>query len=837
MNFIDRVKAILTENHKLKLKKLDEDIKKNEDIISAKKAEIMSINQKIAEIEDKEKSKKSKILSESNIIYYKNLSKFLDNLEKIRNITNAIFESEKDMEKLEKLSKKNGNERGLDDINLRIEIANEYSKLNKKVLDIKAGRYKKEDTETRILRLLTKKSEDKKLQFNLLFENIIENFNESIDCFCLENNYEDYKELMANIITKYNSLSRKQNTKKRFKTMLSEDEIDFLEEMNPIEYFKEIQNILGNIDYHVQIVESINNNLDYYKDLYFKDPNLFELENLKAFIEENNKKIEELKKLQLEKSKLKIKKTKNEKDIKSKEKILDDIDKKKKKENSAIENIMSKSTLNELNFKNKEEAAKKLSIVDTKDYIIIPIQSGVKSMDELLKMPTYVTIKMDGVSFKTEYVSNLISGKINCLEDDKNLGAAILIPIKNINPKDIAYIRQNRVFLNSSAINTKNSLVFIPDYLDFKCNNSNLNIRRVKIGNIMQNIQEFLGIDYTVSGEDAKNFDVFKGKGDNLIKEEEIKRNAIINAIYRNIGDKINCEDEILVDDARYHIPRNFLTQNKLDKKINNDFLRNYNENIIQELQNNSLSGVKVDKYYQDLLLEYLRINDKSKKSYLSEYDTKVKIHNKEYSIKPALPSNNLKIAKHYSRNDEDICYKIFKLAQLTNKFAHLVSDEKLEKDLFELKASLIENVIDLSKENSSIKIKRNFDNMQMATSVSLEIPGYNTISLHLINHSFDLSKKLKELNNNESDVMLGTTIQIPGINKDLLLAIKKMSMEERTKFISNMDKKVLTKFIIRAGYNTEKLLSINNKKDFYKELVSDENLDKLVEQGEELER
>ena len=167
------------------------------------------------------------------------------------------------------------------------------------------------------------------------------------------------------------------------------------------------------------------------------------------------------------------------------------------------------------------------------------------------------------------------------------------------------------------------------------------------------------------------------------------------------------------------------------------------------------------------------------------------------------------------------------KLAQLVNRFAHLADEEELETVLFQLKVDLIETAIDKSKNKTDIKIRKQFDSFIKLNSVIVEIPGYNMIALHIRNANNSLRNKMKDLDDFNGDVVSSSIIQYPGVNKDLLLTLKKEKFNKRRDYIQKLDKKTFYKLIIRMGFKPEDINKSREK--IINAMVSNENIDKLL--------
>lgn len=206
-------------------------------------------------------------------------------------------------------------------------------------------------------------------------------------------------------------------------------------------------------------------------------------------------------------------------------------------------------------------------------------------------------------------------------------------------------------------------------------------------------------------------------------------------------------------------------------------------------------------------------------------------------NIKPTLPAKDEMIAKRYSRTDEDIAYKTIKLAALVNKFAHLTENQDLQNNLFVLKHDLMEEVIELSKNNPNISLKRKFDEEKMAMSIVIEIPGYNMIALHVLDGKISLNQKINNLEGTSVEIVQGSVILAPGVNKDLLMELKNMNEEERKKFLVDMEPDTFYKLAIRMGYISKNISSPEEREAFIETMISDKKIEELLKENEEIER
>lgn len=275
----------------------------------------------------------------------------------------------------------------------------------------------------------------------------------------------------------------------------------------------------------------------------------------------------------------------------------------------------------------------------------------------------------------------------------------------------------------------------------------------------------------------------------------------------------------------------------QLNAEINEDKILNITSKIKDYLSNGAKNGFNIDVLYRDLLTEYFHVNKKAKAEYIDEQDTTITNKGKNISIKPMLPAKDDDIARRYTRPNEDIAYKIMKLANLVNRFAHMTEKQDLSDLLYDTKNDLIERVIDLAKDNPQISLKKQFDENKMAMSVVMEIPGYNMIALHILNKKESLSAKSHKLEENTNSVVQTSTILYPGVNRDLLFTMKKMNTNERIKLLLDLDNNTFYKLIIRMGYYSKEINTHEEKVKFIESIISDEKLDKMLEEYDEIEK
>ena len=620
---------------------------------------------------------------------------------------------------------------------------------------------------------------------------------------------------------------------------LEQDDEEYLEFIEPHELWREISKYYSSTVAISTIIQNFESNVGKYEKLYKERPGLFDVKNLERIFEENNQVVVNLKsknKVALSKSSEVAKKRQEEKEIRGQLKALEDKRKAIKERN---EKIRAAKTLKEMGYRNKEDAARKLSI-ETKDYIIIPVPSDIRDISELFNEEKRLKVEVDGKTFYTTYSNETATGKINSVEDSKNINAVLMVPISELTKDDIDNIKSGKVSVSKSVLQHKKLMAIMAEGRDLNFGDANVNVRKYSYGTIGKQVKEFLGDDYVVNSDETENYDVFKGIPNVSSREKRLKKDAVKKCVLENVGRNVGSTDTIYVNGKSFFINKEDETdimQGSKLQPLNESELYQISDEIEEFLIEDGKSSLKIDLMYKKLLMEYMRVNRKAKADYYAEDNTSVMLNGKEMSIKPILPAKDETIAKRYSRRREDVVYKTMKLAALVNKFAHLTENEQLQISLFEVKRDLIENAIDLSQDNPNINLKREFDKQKMLMSVRLEIPGYNMIALHLMNKSNSLSYKANRLEEAQGEVLQSSAILIPGVNKELLMAMKNMKEEERGQFLIDMNPTTFYKLALRMGYTSEGMSSDDDRKKFIKKMISDRKIEELLKENDELEK
>lgn len=620
--------------------------------------------------------------------------------------------------------------------------------------------------------------------------------------------------------------------------LLDEDK-EYLEIAQPIELWREIARYYVNISDVTNAIQNFEKNFDKFIQMYEENLSLFDIENLERILVENGQMLADLRnknKVASSKKGEVARKKQCEKEIRAQIRTLES-----KKEDliRKSQSIQRAQTLNDLGYKSKEDASRKLSI-PTKDYVVIPIPIGVVDISKVFEDKKNMRVQIDGKTFFAEYSNEVASGMINFLEPSKDSDSAIMIPISSLKKEDIDNIRDRKIAVKKSVLELDGVFIISPKGKSFKNGDSFIRLAEYSFGSVREQVARFLEDDFQSGTNEIGDYDIFKGIPNISIQEKKLKREAVKKCLSENIKRDISSTEVILVDGKSFFL-------NKDDEKeintapktetLNEKLLTQIADEIETYLIEDGKRSTPIDLFYKKLLAEYLRVNKKAKSDYYEEDNTTVSLNGKEYRIKPTLPSNDEKIAKKYSRPKEDIAYKTMKLAGLVNKFAHLTENQELQDMLFDVKHDLIESAIDLSKDNPNINIKKRFDESKMVMSVVLEIPRYNMIALHAKNKGNSLSYKANRLDEHKNEILQSSAILAPGVNKDLLMAMKKLQENERGQFLLDLEPTVFYKLALRMGYTSESFSSESERKKFIKQMTSDKKLDELLEESEELEK
>ena len=507
-----------------------------------------------------------------------------------------------------------------------------------------------------------------------------------------------------------------------------------------------------------------------------------------------------------------------------------------------IKTIEEAQTIQELGYDCKFDAAIELGI-PTKDYIVIPVPKSIEKISQLFFTEKVLKVEIYGHMYYTTYMLNSAFGRINNAEQLDDKKAVVLIPLddrEDLNEEfknSIVSANKGIIELNMQALKNKGTLLIISD--DNEMSVESLDGIQVKRSsqNLIDELKKELGDDYTEELDVTDDYRIFNGIKTVSDIEAELMRKAVIDCIFENIANVVDDEkNDIYVNGERFfytssekkEIRTRHNKGNLEDLKIE-DIIENI-EHFLQE--DNRDVGVGVDILYGKLLQEYLKYNRKAKSDYYSEPDTMVNVGRKIISIKPPLAPSNSLIAKQYSRPNEDIAYKMMKLADLVNRFAHEYENAgniELSERIYDLKKDLIERTIEYSRNNPNIKITTSKDERLNATYVALEIPGYNVIALHIINAKYSLRNSIKILKTTDIDIPTKSTIMNGGVNEEFLIELLNMPFMERVEIIRKLNNKTFNKLLLRMGYSLEELKNKEAKKELINRIMSDETITDLL--------
>ena len=680
----------------------------------------------------------------------------------------------------------------------------------------------------------------------LEYKKVISEFKKYYDRFLQFDPYEGFtpsKEDVAGILFSINNVLRNQKFALEMPTKQREDDERYLADMQPIELWQEMNKYYSKTLNICTIIKNFEREIEQFEKIYNETPELFNIENIKKILVENEELKAELK------QGIKQVSTKEKEFLGKKEEqysVARKIEILRKKKGELLkkrEKIEKASDLKEMGYRTKKEAAKDLEI-QTKDYIIIPIPDEVKKITEMFKGEKSLKIEIDDKKFYTTYPYNIATGRINTAENLQE-NAVLMLPIDRLEPEYLENLRAGKIGINGMALSMKDLKIILPDNrkLDFE----NIQIEEIEYseGTIRKQVKKFLGQDYTVDPDETGDYKIFNGVKNVSNNEKKAIRKAVIDSIFENIKGDVTHRDSIYVNGKLFFLTPNDEREMQLrptEGKINDAKLFAMADKIETYLIEDNKNGVKIDELYGQLLLEYLNINKKAKADYYEEPDTNVTINEKKISIKPPLATTNKLIAKKYSRKDEDIAYKTMKLANLVNRFAHIAENEELKEELYKVKLDLIEEVIDLCKDNPNISIKKQYDKQKMANSVVMEIPGYNMIALHVVNRSLNLMSKSNKLEENENDIVATPIILNGGVNYELLLMLKNMNIKERMQFLLGLDKNTFYKLVLRMGIIPEMSSDEEKRRKIIEGITSDAKILELLqkdqyEQDDEYER
>ena len=875
MNFFDKVKNVLLENSDKELASIEAKIGDIEREYLEESEKVQMLEEESREAHRKKSDVQKKILTKKELDDLKTIYEFMANYSQIKAISERmVHANELSRYIMELIPVVDDPEQAFNaEIEYRKRLCGIVSVLNKEITQILSdekvsdennlevqdeknlpivqpevkkgfwarifGRNKKENVSTNenATEKPVKKSKSAKMLFSE-YRNTIRNFNDSVASFLvIDLNGPTVIDRQILTLNLYNIKAITAIQKRNIPLTLEDEE--YLMTLQPLELWTEVSKYYSLISDVSTVVQNFDKNINRIEKMYKENPEYFELENLRRIFQENDERVIDLRIKNKEASIKSSEYTKKKQDEKEKRTKLRELESKRAEIKERKKRIKEAKSLKELGFKNKEDAASKL-VIETKDYIVIPISSSISSFEELFAEEKRLKVEVDGQTYFTSFVNDVAIGRINTINENNNENSALMIPIKNLKKEDIDSIRSGKISVNKSVLERDGVFLFMPEGRTFDLGNTNVQTKTFSFGKLVSQIEKFLEDDYVIDSDETENYDIFKGIKNVSSKEKKLRKEAVVRCLKENVRRNIVSTDEIRVNGKSVYI-------NKEDEKdiwqsekllpLDEELLMEITDDIESYLINDGNNRTKVDVLYKRLLEEYMRVNKKVKAEYYEEDNSTVTINDKKVSIKPILPAKDETIVRRYSRPREDLIYKTMKLAALVNKFAHLTENQELQNMLFDVKLDLIENAIDLAEGNPNVNIKKKFDENKMALSVVVEIPGYNMLALHVINKSNSLTRKANKLEEHTGEILPVATLQIPGVNKELLSEMKKLSEEERGKFLIDLDSTEFYKLAIRMGYTSDRIGSAEDRTRFIKKMTSDKKLDELLKQTDELEK
>lgn len=832
MTFIEIVKAELIKQQQEELSKIESEIQKNRNQIEKKQKELDDLESKIAEYKAKQEKLKliKKSISNEEIESLSKIRNYLKKFPTIQKLTRILEElQQKVSDSTNYISRVGFAESNyIEIINCFAEIRDFFKELNKQIYNCKRDKMPYMEIED----IWEDDDPMKYLNVGGSFSNTCSTVFVLIKkCSNLINNVSQRKDIVIAQKRKLNSL------------------------------IQEVEKLIS--QFRLEIEKYLQSYYDLNKMIESKDKiirkygiNIFDLDfvesELDRFSEIRIKKEQE--KLGKDIDKCTNLKKQAEDQKKENENRLTMLTEEKDKLEAEIKRIPNAQSLEELGFKDKAEAIKKLHI-DTEDYIVVPIPQDIHNISGLFRnLEKQIKVEVGHNTFYTYYTIEEASGRINDTSHIKGADSALLIPIKDLKKEHINSIANGEIRLNRKVLQVSGIKALLPNGRKFNFNG--LNNIEAHYYSKEETIEKYLTDSLVTDDLSESEIESILGYKTNVFNKEEEKINeAVLNCLFENFRDtKIDWE-KIRVNgkEKRFNLKSQKNMQTRKDSEdVNEKTIRKICADIEYFLNNNKgwpkNTSILIDRFYRDLLNEYMRINKRARADYIEEQNTKVFINGRFISIKPLLPAKKEDVTKKYSRADEDIAYKIMKLAYLVNQFAHITEEEKdnpseLSESLFETKKKLIKRVIEFANNNDNIVVKKKHDDEINAISVSLEIPGYTEIALHVLYMKRDLQKAVSKLPERlEKDVIKGNSIILTqGVNRELLNEfLNNMNLEERANFCYELDKKdqkTLLKLIIRMGKSKSEYLecaSEKAQKNFFREMLSDEHLNILMEMQEE---
>lgn len=823
MNFLEKVKKVLIdqlqnkiESTTRKIEKLTEENEQEREKNETLSAEVAILAEEKSQLEDEKKR------IDRNISYFNTLKKVMINYPRILRIIEEIEKVE------EKYSEKNS-ENFESETEKKEQLCEDMKKLNATIKEIN-----KHNKNFKLDEGMQTKCEDYLL--------LVERYYDLITRFPLVdgkavNEGESY--FIGQQIKTYETL--KKEFGQDIDKILGDEIKDIQEVLNPFELWKEIENYYSNIKEIRDIIDEFTKNIDFYAHLAEFDENIFVPARLKAFLEYCEEKGIEYKKKDSEyKTKNSELQKRMEKEKKSQSGI-ESFSKQLKKAQERVQEIANAQSLQELDYKDKKDAAKKLKI-DIKEYIVVPIPNDVQKISDLFNREKKMKVEIGGMSFYTSYTKDTAEGCINSFEEGNNSTAVLIVPIDSLRKEQIASVKNGKIDLTMDILKNKGIKAIVPEQRKINFEKFPINTTSYANGDILEQVKRELGEDYTDNPqEELDSYEILKNSPSISQEENKKRTEAIRNCLFENIQRDVKSEEEILVDGESYHLgieDEKNLSYRDRKENIDEEKLKAIIDGIKKFLSGDEKKGESIDTLYQKLLVEYLRVEKKAKAEYYNEEKTTIRVNGRKMSIKPILPISNEKIASRYSRKGEDIAYKTIKLARIVNRFAHMVQsqNEDIADQLFDTKMSLINETLQMAENNPQINIKYEFDKEKMTDSIIVKIPGYNIIALHLMGKGDEMGAKVGKLERNTEEVLNSSVIMTSGVNEEFLREMQKMDMTERIQTLINLDSATLGKLAIKMGYDVNAISSQEERKQFIEDMISDKKIQEMIDEQEELE-
>ena len=283
---------------------------------------------------------------------------------------------------------------------------------------------------------------------------------------------------------------------------LLEEDKDYLMSVQPHELWKEISKYYSNTMVIATIIQNFDNHIDEFENKYKEKPELFDAKNLERIFEENNQMVVNLRqknKVATAKSGEVLKKKQEEKEIRAQ---LKELEEKRKLIKSKNQKIREATSLRDLGYKSKEDAIKKLSI-DAKDYIVIPVSKDVSCISDIFTEEKRLKVEVDENMYFASYVNDVATGRINSIDNEKDIDAVLMVPIFELKKEDIDSVRSGKISLNKSVLESENLLLIMPKGRKIDLGTLNIKNLPYTYDSLFSHVKEFLGDDYTKNSDET----------------------------------------------------------------------------------------------------------------------------------------------------------------------------------------------------------------------------------------------------------------------------------------------------------------------------------------------